>query len=205
MKNKGFTLIELLVVILIIGILLALIIPNFVLFQERARRSSVKNNMHVVQTALEAYAVDHMGNYPSEELVDWEDEENWIRCYFPGGDPYGIEGDPIYGEYPINPYSGRRYNVDEQDLYMDPEILEEPGENAAKRSDDENHDCPYEELEPEEELQGYIYILGYIPEQNPLETPQEYGICGYGRDLTQPMYDLDPIEEDIYIYFVLHN
>ena len=204
MKNKGFTLIELLVVILIIGILLALIIPNFVLFQERARRASVKNNMHVVQTAMEAYAVDHMGNYPGED-VDWEDEECQIKCYLPGGDPVGVEGDPIFGEYPINPYTGRRYNVDDVDIMFDYEELEEPGQNAAKRSDDENHDCPYEELEPPEELQGTIYLLGYVPEQNPLETPQEYGICGYGRDLTNPMYDFDPAEEDVFIYFILHN
>ena len=36
--NRAFTLIELLVVILIIGILLALVVPNFVLMQERVRR-----------------------------------------------------------------------------------------------------------------------------------------------------------------------
>lgn len=204
MRNKGFTLIELLVVILIIGILLALIIPNFVLFQERARRASVKNNMHVVQTALEAYAVDHVGNYPGEE-VDFEDEENMLRCYFPGGDPFGTDGDPIFGEYPLNPYTGRRYNVEDVDFSMDLDLLEEPGQNAAKRNDDENHDCPYEDLEPEEELQGSMMFLGFIPEQNPLETPQEYAIVGWGRDLTNPMYDRDPVEEDVYIYFVLHN
>jgi hypothetical protein len=32
------------------GIILALIIPNFVVYQDRARRTSVKNNMHVFQT-----------------------------------------------------------------------------------------------------------------------------------------------------------
>ncbi|MFO7675529.1 MAG: prepilin-type N-terminal cleavage/methylation domain-containing protein [bacterium] len=204
MRNKGFTLIELLVVILIIGILLALIIPNFVLFQERARRASVKNNMHVIQTALEAYAVDHMGNYPGEE-IEFDDEESIIRCYFPGGDPFGEEGDPIFGELPINPYTGRRYNYDDMDLAMNLDDIDEPGMAAAKRTDDENHDCPYYELEPEEELQGSIMYLGYISDMNPLETPQEYGICGWGKDLTNPMYDRDPVEEDEFIYFVLHN
>ena len=90
--------------------------------------------------------------YPGED-VDWEDEECQIKCYLPGGDPVGVEGDPIWGEYPINPYTGRRYNVDDVDIMFDYEELEEPGQNAAKRSDDENHDCPYEELEPPEELQ----------------------------------------------------
>ena len=101
MRNKGFTLIELLVVILIIGILLALIVPNFVMFQERARRASVKNNMHVIQTALEAYAVDHMGNYPSEEVFE-EEEESMLLCYFPGGDRFGVddEGEPVFGLLP---------------------------------------------------------------------------------------------------------
>jgi prepilin-type N-terminal cleavage/methylation domain-containing protein len=204
MKNKGFTLIELLVVILIIGILLALIIPNFVLFQERARRSSVKNNMHVVQTALEAYSVDHNGNYPGADN-DWEDEEDITRCYFPGGDPVGLEGEPFYGSLPLNPYTGRRYNIDDVDMTYDPEGLEEPGQGSAVRNDDENHDCPYDELEAENDLQGTIAILGYTPEENVLEVVQEYGICGYGRDVYFPMYDRDPQEEDVYIYFVLHN
>jgi hypothetical protein len=48
-------------------------------------------------------------------------------------------------------------------------------------------------------------VLGYIPEENPLEVVQEYGICGYGRDITYPMFDRDPLDQEVFIYFVLHN
>ncbi|OYD15289.1 hypothetical protein CH330_06060 [candidate division WOR-3 bacterium JGI_Cruoil_03_51_56] len=205
MKNKGFTLIELLVVILIIGILLALIIPNFVLFQERARRSSVKNNMHVFQTAMEAYACDHMGNYPNED-IEWE-EDDLVLCYLPGGDPMGFDEEPIPGRMPTNPYTGQRYNSDEEDgslMYICDEV-DEPGVVVQNNSEYDD-DCPYVDLEPEEDIQGSIAILGYIPEAyEDMGSPQEYGICGWGRDLAQPMYDFDPIEEEVYIYFILHN
>jgi prepilin-type N-terminal cleavage/methylation domain-containing protein len=202
MNKKGFTLIELLVVILIIGILLALIIPNFVLFQERARRTSVKNNMHVIQTCLEAYATDHNGNYPSGDNSDWTDAEDIFYAYFPGGDPIGTDGSPIFGSAPLNPYTGIRYNYDEEDLVYSSDELEEQGQNSAIRSDDEL--CLYADRASDNDLQGAIAVLGYIPEGNPLNVVQEYGICGYGRDITEPMFDRDEANEE-FIYFVLHN
>ena len=215
MKNRGFTLIELLVVILIIGILLALIIPNFVLFQERARRSSVKNNMHVVQTALEAYAVDHYGNYPTED-VSWEPlDEAGICLWFPGGDPIGMEGEPKPGNFPVNPYDGERYNDEDKDE-MDLEYFEffgelEPGMNSQNLGRDE--ECPYLEFGEVPPMQGGIGIATYVPDYGPGGggvVPQEYGIYGFGRDITYPMYDLDPMCDDptddtYWIFFVLHN
>jgi prepilin-type N-terminal cleavage/methylation domain-containing protein len=208
MKNKGFTLIELLVVILIIGILLALIIPNFVLFQERARRSSVKNNMHVVQTAVEAYSVDHWGNLPNAD-VSWEiEEDGGINHWFPGGDPIGIDGEPLYGNFPVNPYTGRRYNIDDIDLMYEDLIGElDPGMAAQTRGDDP--DCPYIDA-TEPEYAGGIGIFTSVMEMGEDEIPVEYGIYGHGRDYSQPMYDIDPYadavdDSDYWIFFVLHN
>jgi prepilin-type N-terminal cleavage/methylation domain-containing protein len=201
MNKKGFTLIELLVVILIIGILLALIIPNFVLFQERARRTSVKNNMHLIQTCLEAFSTDHNGNYPNSD-ADWTDAEDIFYAYFPGGDPIGVDMEPVFGQAPLNPYTGMRYNIDDEDLVYVYDEVDEQGFLTQVRSDDD--DCPYADRAADNDMQGTIAVLGYMPEENPLEVVQDYGICGYGRDITNPMFDRDETNEE-FIFFVLHN
>lgn len=99
MKNRGFTLIELMVVVVIIGILAAIAIPNFIAMQERARQSSVKGNMHTVQLSAEAYAVDFNGAYPTGDDVANEG----YGYYFPGGDE---QLQTVLGQYPNNPYTG---------------------------------------------------------------------------------------------------
>jgi len=65
-KRNGFTVIELMIVVVILGILFAITIPNYMGMQMRARDAGVKSNSHAVQVAAEDFAVKNGGVYPAD-------------------------------------------------------------------------------------------------------------------------------------------
>lgn len=70
---RGFTLVEILIVVVILGILAAIVIPQFTSASESAKASSLVTQIQTIRSQLELYQVQHNGMYPllGELQNDW--------------------------------------------------------------------------------------------------------------------------------------
>jgi type II secretion system protein G len=64
-NRKGFTLIELLIVVAIIGIIVAIAIPNLLNAIQRAKQKRTMGDMRSIGTAAESYSIDYNAYPPS--------------------------------------------------------------------------------------------------------------------------------------------
>ncbi len=98
MKAKsGFTLVEILIVVVILGILAAIVIPQFIDASTQAQESSLAADLQTLRSQIELYKVQHKDQYPDQAPVGFlaalttqtdRDGNAYVAGVSPSG-PYG--------------------------------------------------------------------------------------------------------------------
>ena len=100
--EKGFTLIEIMIVVLIIGILLAIAVPNFIRARETSRAKSCISNLKQIDAAKEQWAMDN--KMTTGDTPTWPGDLVGLDSYIkkepecPSGGVYSVNGvgtDPL--------------------------------------------------------------------------------------------------------------
>ena len=69
-RKTGFTLVEILIVVIILGILAAIVIPQFTNASQDARESSLLSQLQTLRSQIELYKLQHMDKLP-DLVTNW--------------------------------------------------------------------------------------------------------------------------------------
>ncbi len=103
MKAKsGFTLVEILIVVVILGILAAIVIPQFTDASTEAKTSSLASNLQTLRSQIELYKIQHNDKPPS--LANFEAQMTGKTDADGTVNPSGAYG-PYLQQIPENPFN----------------------------------------------------------------------------------------------------
>jgi general secretion pathway protein G len=64
-RKGGFTLVEILIVVIILGILAAIVIPQFTSASQDARKNSLTSQLQTIRSQVELYKLQHLDQLPN--------------------------------------------------------------------------------------------------------------------------------------------
>jgi len=114
--KKGFTLVEILIVVVILGILAAIVIPQFTGASTEAKESSLVSNLQTMRSQIELFKIQHNDILPGEILnggvTTPADAITFVNAMCLKTDQYGNVGTgaifrfgPYMKKIPSNPFS----------------------------------------------------------------------------------------------------
>jgi prepilin-type N-terminal cleavage/methylation domain-containing protein len=108
-RRRGFSLVELVVVVMVVGILAAIAIPRLSRGSAGAADSALTADLAMLRTAIENYATDHRGQFPTAANFSHQ-----VRLYtdLAGNVSAARTSTAMYGTYlgaiPAAPVGGRK-------------------------------------------------------------------------------------------------
>ncbi len=107
MNRRAFTLVEILIVVIILGILAAVVIPQFADASGDAKLSALQTNLATIRTQLSMYKLQHDDTWPllstfTNQMTLSSKADGTTAAIGTSGYPYG----PYIISIPNNPYTG---------------------------------------------------------------------------------------------------
>ena len=108
-RKSGFTLVEILIVVIILGILAAIIIPQFTDASTSAKESSLTSNLQTLRSQIGLYKIQHNDDYPDTTsndtfVADLTTETDVNGDLWVEGTSGGTKCGPYMPNVPDNPF-----------------------------------------------------------------------------------------------------
>lgn len=100
-KNEGFTLVEILIVVVILGILAALVIPEFGNASDQAKSSNLASQLQTLRGQIELYKLQHSSFPTLVQLWGNLTSKTTVAGVVDAAGTYG----PYLKKAPVNPYT----------------------------------------------------------------------------------------------------
>ncbi|MBN2560216.1 MAG: type II secretion system protein [Phycisphaerae bacterium] len=155
MRSHAFTLVELLIVVVILGILAAVVVPQFTDADDGAREAATQSNLTIVRRQVELYILEHNGRTPAQGETGGIDKNNFATRLLGRTDPDGA----LNATGPRGPY----LTAFPRNLYNDKNDVRVDGPAAGANTHGWRYTTTTGIFVPDDSTDHAMYFEGALP------------------------------------------